>query len=141
MATVLALSNGAMAAMLDGFDGLVNTGAGTANFTVYQGNTALCVFPLANPAFGAAAGSGMAVSGAPISSTGTEVAGKANGFRIVDRNAVEVLRGTISSIGGGGDIETPSLTVTAAATQTLNSFTLRLSTQGTLSIEGSLTLV
>ncbi len=116
-------------------------GSGTANLTVYQTNTALCVFPLSATPFGAAVGGGMAIASCPISSTGTEVAGKANRFVITNENAAEVLGGTISGIGGGGDIETPNLTVTAAATQTLNSFVLRMAADGTLSAEASLTLV
>ncbi len=116
-------------------------GAGTANLTVYQTNTALCVFPLSATPFGAAVGGGMAIASCPISSTGTEVAGKANRFVITNENAAEVLGGTISGIGGGGDIETPNLTVTAAATQVLNSFILRMAADGALSAEASLTLV
>ena len=127
--------------MLDGFDGYVNTGASTATFTLYQGNTALAVFNLSNPAFGSAVGPSLVLSGTPLSSTGTEVAGTANRFVIVNRNGDTALTGTISAVGGGGALETPSLTVTAAATQTLNALVLRLANDGELSVEGSLTLV
>lgn len=127
--------------MLDGFEDSMEVGGGTANLTVYQHSTALCVFPLAATPFGAAVNDGIAVASCPISSTGTEVAGKATKFILTNQNADTVLTGTISGIGGGGDIETPNLTVTAAATQTLNSFVIRMSATGVLSVEASLTLV
>jgi hypothetical protein len=131
----------ASAAMLDGFDGFVNTGSGTAKFTLYQTNTSLAVFNLSNPAFGSAVGPSLVLSGCPISSTGTEVAGTANWFDIVNRNGELVYQGTVSAVGGGGDIETPNLTVTAAETQTLNALVLRMGSAGELTVEGSLTLV
>jgi hypothetical protein len=127
--------------MLEGIETSVLTGGGTANITLYQTNLALCVFPLAADPFGAAVSSGIALASVPISSTGTEVAGNANRFVMVDEAGTTVLTGTVSAIGGGGDIETPSVAVTAAATQTLNSFVLRMASNGALTVEASLTLV
>lgn len=138
---MIAAANDTLAALLDAFDAFVNTGAGTANFTVYQGNTSLAVFPLATTAFGAAVAGSLALASVPISSTGTEVAGTATRFIITNRNAATVASGTISAIGGGGDIETSNLTVTAAATQTLNALVVRAASNGELTVEGSLTLV
>ena len=103
--------------MLDGFEDSMEVGASTANFTVYQGNTSLAVFPLDATPFEAATNDAIAAATAPIDSTGTEVAGKANRFVITNQNGDTALTGTISGIGGGGDLETSSLTVTAAATQ------------------------
>lgn len=136
----LALSLAARAPMLDGFEDYLEVGAGTANLTLYQGNTALCVFPLAAAPFGAGNLDGMVLASTPISSTGTEVAGKANRFVVTNQNADQALSGTVSAVGGGGDIETPALTVTAALTQTLNSLVLRMAASGALSVEASLTL-
>jgi len=137
----LSLGSDARAASLDGFDGFVNTGAGTATLTVYQTNTSLAVFNLNSTAFGAAVAGSLALASVPISSTGTEVAGKANRFVIVSRDSDTCLSGTIGAIGSGADIETENLTVTAALTQTLNSFVLRMASDGSLSVEASLTLV
>mgnify|MGYP001589394561 CR=1 FL=1 len=134
----LALSLGARALMLDGLGDYLEVGASTANFTVYQTNTALCVFPLAATPLGAASNDAIVLGSTPISSTGTEVAGTANRFIITNQNGDTALSGTISAIGGGGDIETPSLTVTAAATQSLNSFVLRMAADGSISLEASL---
>jgi hypothetical protein len=131
----------ALAAMLDGLDTFAGTGSGTANITLYQTNTALCVFPLSNTPFGAAVAGSLVLAGTPISSTGTEVAGKANRFVLHNRDGDEALSGSIGGIGSGADIETPALAITAAATQILNSFVVRLDSTGELSVEASLTLV
>ena len=137
----LALSLGAQALVLDGFEDYLEVGSGTANFTLYQTLTSLAVFPLAATPFGAGNGNGIVLASTPISSTGTEVAGKANRFVITNQNGDTALSGTVGSIGSGADIETPLLTVTAAATQTLNGLVLRSSSTGALSVEASLTLV
>ena len=129
------------ALMLDGFEDSMEVGSGTANFTVYQGNTSLAVFPLNATPFGAATSDAVAAASAPISSTGTEVAGTANRFVITNQNGDTVYDGTISAVGGGGDIQAPALTVTAAATQTLNSLVMRMAANGAVTWEASLVLV
>lgn len=139
MSLTIALATRAL--MLDGFEDSMEVGGGTANFTVYQGNTSLAVFPLAATPFGSASSDGIVLASTPISSTGTEVAGKANRFVITDQAGTTTLTGTIGGIGSGADIEAPALTVTAAATQTLNALVLRMAASGQLSVEGSLTLV
>jgi hypothetical protein len=137
----LALSLGARALTLDGFEDYLEVGSGTANFTLYQTNTALAVFPLAATPFGAGNSDAIVLASTPISSTGTEVAGKGNRFVITNQNGDTALSGTVGAIGSGADIETPALTVTAAATQTLNALVVRMASTGELSVEGSLTLV
>ena len=145
----LALSLSARAAMLDGFEAFMVTGASQASLTVYQGNTSLCVFNLGASStgtpFATAVSDGMALSAtldAPIANTGTSVAGKANRFVIVNQTSGgTALSGTISLVGGGGDIQVPNVTVTASSTQNLNALTLRLAATGLLSVEASLTLV
>ena len=77
----------------------------------------------------------------PISSTGTEVAGKTNRFVITNQDGDTALSGTISAIDGGGDIEVPSVTITTALTQTLNALVLRMAADGSLTIEASITFV
>lgn len=143
----LAISNTAGSAMLDGFETFMVVGSGQATLTIYQTNTALCVFNLGASStgtpFGTGSGRALALSSslsAPVNNTGTAVAGTANRFVIVNQNAVTGLSGSISAVGGGGDLQTPGVTVTAAATQTLNALVLRVATTGLLSLEGSLTL-
>src|SRR5688572_27984588 len=106
----LSIGSDTRAAFLDGFDGFVNTGSGTSTLTVYQTNTSLAVFNLSTTAFGAAVAGSLALASVPISSTGTEVAGKANRFVIVSRDGDTVLSGSIGAIGSGADIETENLT-------------------------------
>lgn len=126
--------------MLNGLETRMAAGAGTATLTIYQTNLALCVFDLAAAPFITAVGPSIALD-APQASDGTEVAGTANRFVIVDQDGATAITGTISAVGGGGDIETPSLTVTTAETQTLNALVLRMASNGALTVEASLTLV
>lgn len=134
------VSLGARAKMLDGFVTYMETGSSTANFTVYQTNTALAVFPLDTVPFPAANLDSLVASDPPVNSTGTEVAGKANRFVLTNQSSETALSGSIGAIGSGADIEVPSLTVTAGATQTLNSLILRMDAYGNISVEASLTL-
>lgn len=136
----MTLSLGARAAMLDGFEDYMEVGSGTANFTLYQTNTSLAVFPLAATPFGSANLDSIVAASTPISSTGTEVAGTANRFVITNQNGDAAHSGSVGAIGSGADIELPSLTVTAAATQTLNALVLRMDGYGNISTEASLTL-
>lgn len=145
----LSISTSARSAMLDGFEAFMVVGASQATLTVYQSNTALCVFNLGASStgtpFATAVSGSLSLSSTlstPLSSTGTAVAGTANRFIIVGQTSgATALTGSISLVGGGGDIETPNLTVTAATTQTLNALVLRMDSTGLLSLEGSLTLV
>jgi hypothetical protein len=125
---------GARAYLLDGFETYMLLGSGTANLTLYQTNTALCVFPLAASPFGAAALDSLTLASAPINSTGTEVAGTANRFIITNQNGDAALSGTVSAVGGGGVLQVPTLTVTAAATQTLNALVVRMAMDGSLTL-------
>jgi hypothetical protein len=137
----LSLSLGARALTLDGFEDYMEVGSGTANFTLYQTNTSLAVFPLAATPFGAGNSDAIVLASTPVSSTGTEVAGAANRFVITNQNGDTALSGTVGAIGSGADIQAPALTVTGAATQTLNALVLRMASTGALSVEASLTLV
>ncbi len=141
------LTVAARASMLDGFESFMVTGSGQATLTVYQGSIALAVFNLGAAStgtpFGSAANDSLSLSStlsAPVSNTGTAVAGKANRIVIVNQNSAEAYSATLSAVGGGGAIETPSLTVTAAATQRLNSLVFRMAATGLISAEASLTL-
>lgn len=126
--------------MLNGIETFLND-AGTATFNIYQGNTALAVFSLNATPLGSAVSDSIVASSLPASNTGTAVTGTANRFTIVSEAGVLGFSGTISAVGGGGDIEVPNVTVTAAATQKLNALVFRMAASGALSIEVSLTLV
>lgn len=143
----LSLSLSARASLLDGFETFMVVGSGQATLTLYQTNTALCVFNLGASStgtpFGSANGDSLSLSStlsAPVSNTGTAVAGTANRLVIVNQNSAEALSLTVGGVGSGADVEVPSLTVTAAATQRLNAFVLRMSGTGALSAEASFAL-
>lgn len=137
----------ARATMLDGLETFMVSGTGQATLTIYQGNTSLCVFNLGASSTGTPFGSGTNDSislsstlSAPVSNTGTSVAGTANRFVVTNQNSATALSGAVSAVGGGGVIEVPNVTVTASTTQYLNFFTLRMAASGELSVEASLTL-
>lgn len=136
----LALSNTLRAAMLDGVESFLNT-SGTATLNLYQTNTLLATFNFASTPLGSAVADSIVASSMPVSNTGTAVVGTANKFTVVSETSVLGITGTVGGVGSGADIETPSIAVTAAATQKLNAFVLRLSATGLLKVEASLTLV
>lgn len=144
----LSIPVAARASLLDGFETFMVVGSGQATLTIYQTNTALCVFNLGASStgtpFGSANSDSLALSStlsAPVSNTGTSVAGTANRFVFVNQNSATALEGTVSTVGGGGDLEVPTVAVSAATTQRLNAFVIRMASNGALSVEGSLTLV
>ena len=72
-------------------------------------------------AFGAAA-SGTATANA-ITQDSSATGGIVAKFVIKDSDAAEVLRGTVTATGGGGDLTMPSVTVTATEPVTCSSLT------------------
>jgi hypothetical protein len=133
----MSLSITARTAMLNGLFEQLEAGSSPA-FTLYQGNTSLAVFPLAS--LSAAVLDSLSLTAAAVNSTGTEVAGTVNRFIISEDASSPVHSGSVGAIGSGADIELPSLTVTAAATQTLQALVLRCAADGTISTEASIAL-
>lgn len=85
-------------------------------------STILATLQFANPAFGAASG-GVATANAIAADTNAANSGSAANFRIRDRNNAEVLRGTVSVPGGGGDIQLSSTGIVAGDTVSLSAMT------------------
>lgn len=138
MTTSLAL--GARATMLDGLETFMATGAGTATLVLYQGVIALATFNLQAAPFGAAVRDAIVLASAPISNTGTAVAGYVNRAILNNRASAQAVAWAVSGIGGGGDIQIPALTVTAAASQRLNGLIVRIGPSGLITPEGSFSL-
>lgn len=143
----IAVSLSARASVLDGLETFMVSGTGQATLTLYQTNTALAVFNLGASSTGTPFGSAnldsLALSStlsAPVSNTGTAVVGKVNRLVITNQNAAEALSCTVGAVGSGADVEVPTLTVTAAATQRLNALVIRMAATGLLSVEASFTL-
>lgn len=85
-------------------------------------STILATLTFANPAFGSATG-GTATANAIVSDTNAANTGTAASFRLRDRNNAEVLRGTVTATGGGGDIQLSSTSITAGDTVSITSLT------------------
>lgn len=138
----LSLTLLARAAMLTGFDNAVRNGAGSAHVLISQGTIELVHFHLGGTvSFGTAHSDSISLTGAlPFQDTGPSVAGTANKFAIHSENDEEILTGSLSTYGGGGDVETTNTVVTASTDQFLNGFTLRMSATGIVTVEMSLTL-
>lgn len=86
----------------------------------------IAVLPLSNPAFGAAV-AGVAPAGTITDDT-TALAGTAALFKLQDRDNVEVVRGTVTATGGGGDIELTSINIGAGDTVSVTSLTYTANT-------------
>lgn len=80
----------------------------------------LATLAFANPAFAAAAG-GVAVADPIASDTNAAGGGSTTAFRIRNRDNAEVLRGTVTATGGGGDVQLSSTLVTNGDTVAITS--------------------
>ena len=85
-------------------------------------STILATLLFANPAFGPAAG-GIATANIITADPNAANTGVAVAFRIRDRNNAEVVRGTVTATGGGGDIQLSSTSITATDTVSITSLT------------------
>ena len=77
------------------------------------GGTVLATCNFSNPAFGAAA-SGIATANAIADGTVT-ASGTIAKFTIIDRDATEVFSGSVTAIGGGGDLESDGVSLVVSA--------------------------
>lgn len=102
-------------------DDHVNTGAGTAVLQLRASTTVLVEFDLSNPAFGASALGVITLNSTPIAATG-EAAGNADNFQLVNRNGDVSIAGSVTGVGGGGDIEVTNVNIAIGQDCELQSF-------------------
>jgi hypothetical protein len=133
----LSVALGARATMLNGFETFMAGVSGT--LVLRQTNLVLATFILGSTPFAAASNDSMIVTAPPISVVSV-ASGTANNFLLNTGSAVLALSGTISGVGGGGDIEAPSVNITTAVSQRINTLVLRMASNGALTLEASLTL-
>lgn len=126
------------ASMLDGLEAFMELGGGTAKLRILSFNTTLVDFSLAAAPFGSASSDGVVIASAPITGTAA-AAGRATRFQLLNQAGTVGLTGSVGT-GDDSDLQVPSLTVTASATQRLNAFVVRMAPDGGLSLEGSVTL-
>lgn len=113
-------------ALADLIDERVNAGA-SAGTLVFQtsGDVEVATLTFSDPAFGAAA-SGI-ITANTINDDTNATGGTVAKFRIFDSDATEVLSGTVTATGGGGDIELSSVSIGAGDTVSMSSLTYEAS--------------
>lgn len=109
-----AVRNAATDAVVDLIDAGTTNPQGTLQIAQDAGfTTILATIDLANPAFGAASGGTATAAGLPVSDSAADATGTAAYWRVLDRDNGQVLSGTATATGGGGDLELVSTALTA----------------------------
>lgn len=126
----------------DGVVDRIDTGAGTSVLNGYDATGGVPAGPevaigtqvllfsidLQNPAFGAAAdaapGGQATLLGVPLSDTSANATGTAAFWRILDRDALSIIQGTLAT--SGGDINLNTLSIVTAATVEITSLTITM---------------
>lgn len=115
-------------AIADLVDTYINAGSGAGKLQLTTSadtnfSTLLAEITLSDPAFGAASAGVITLSGLPVSDASANNSGTAGLFRFVDSDNTEVLRGTVTLSGGGGDMILDTLSVTAGQSFTVSACT------------------
>lgn len=114
--------------LLDGIDAVFNSGT----LVIYTGaapgagnaatGTTLVTITLAADSFAAASSGSKAKSGTwSATATGTGTAGY---FRLINSGATQILEGTVTATGGGGDITLDNTSISTGQTVTISTFSL-----------------
>lgn len=111
-------------ALADQINSLCN--AGTSNpspqlVLLTSSDVPVATLKMADPAFPSASNGAMSANAIQDDTNAT--GGAVAEFRIEDRNGNEVLRGTVTTQGGGGDVELTSTTIGAGDTVTIDELT------------------
>lgn len=117
--------------LADAVDDAVNAGASFGRIQIAETadttfTTLLAEVTLQDPAFSAAAAGVITLQGVPLSDASANNTGTAGIFRIVDSDTTEVLRGTCSLSGGGGDMILSTLSITAGQVFTITALTITI---------------
>lgn len=118
-------SSAVRSVLADAFDAYINTTGSTNPGALLQLKDAGLVvveFELDNPAFGAAAAGVISGAGLPITAQ-AEAAGDVDNFVITDRDEATVLSGSVTGVGGGGDIEVTNINIALNQDCSLDSLT------------------
>ena len=101
--------------VVDKYD--AGSGPGKVQFTKtagdYTGSNLLAEVTLGDPAFGSASSAKASANGLPKTDTSANNTGTAVEFRGVDSDDNPVHIGTVTAVGGGGDMEMPSTSIVA----------------------------
>jgi hypothetical protein len=118
--TVLFVRNGLADYVVD----IIDTGTGDAQgdlVIMTSGDVEVATLAFSNPAFGAAS-SGTATANS-ITADSSATGGTAALFKVQDRDNQEIFRGSVTAVGGGGDIELSSTSIGAGDTVSISSLT------------------
>jgi hypothetical protein len=133
MATKLATAT--RTAACDAIVDLTDGGAGAGTIKIYTGSqpatantavtgTLLATFTLNDPAFDAAASGVAALDISPVISTTGVAAGDAGYFRLEDSTGADILDGSVTATGGGGQLTINTVTVSVGVDLTITSLTV-----------------
>jgi hypothetical protein len=98
----------------------VDQGSGAGQLVIMtSGDVEVATLTFSDPAFGAA--SSGAITANAITADSSATGGTAALFKVVDSDATEIYRGTVTATGGGGDLELSSVTIAATDTVSVSS--------------------
>lgn len=130
------ISTAARNAAADAIADLADLGAGAGTIKVYTGSqpttaddaeagTLLATFTLSDPAFGAAASGVVTLAGTPLTTTGA-AAGTAGWFRLEDSTGANIIDGSVTVTGGGGQLELNTTTISSGVNVEITAGTLTM---------------
>ena len=112
-------------ALANALDDLINAGSGAGYITIRASSTVLATINCSDPAFGSASTGVITLSGVPLSATASGT-GTADNFKMYDSNNIEVVGGTASGSGGGGDLILDNTSISSGQTVTITSGTITM---------------
>lgn len=101
----------------------VGSGESGGSLVLRDGSTAAVVFRFAGTAFGAASSAIVTLASTPIEETAADDAAELDNFLTRDKDDGQVLAGSITAVGMGGDIEVTNTNVAAGQDCSLESLT------------------
>jgi len=131
MATRISMArrNGAVDSVVDALDAgaaegyvEIRTGAQPADPDTTETGTLLATLTLSDPAFGAATG-GTATANPITGDNSADATGNAGWFRAYDGDGTPVIDGSVTAVGGGGDMELSSTSIVAGGEVNITSWT------------------
>lgn len=112
-------------AIMDAIDDQVNAGTTDAQadfvFIESSGPTDIAEINLQDPAFGASSSGQISIQGTPLS-TSAGAGGTIDTFEVRDKDNSTAIDGTVTSTGGGGDVEIDNTSVNSGQTVQLDSY-------------------
>lgn len=130
----LALATATRNALINALTALIDAGAGAGTIKVYTGaspgpnaavtGTLLATFTLNDPAFGAGAAGVATMDNTPVPTATGLAAGTAGYFRLEDSVGTDILDGSVTATGGGGDIELNTTTISVGLALEITNGTL-----------------